>query len=137
MDVTNVKLLQYAIVTLILVSCMKRESYDDRTAREMQEYSQTQCPRRIDPYTILDSIVYNADSKELSHYYSVQDTLDNENVYTEDVCREFRNKLLSNIRNSIGMKTYKEHGVTFTYIYRSDKFNRIYLDIKFTKADYQ
>lgn len=131
------KLLLSVLIALIFVSCTHRESYDERISREMREYSQTQCPRRIDPYTILDSIVYRDSTKDLVHYYTVQDTLDNDEVYSEDVCKDFRDKLLNNIKNSVGMKRYKDHGVVFSYVYRSDKFNKIYLDIKFTKTDYR
>lgn len=102
----------------------------------MSNYSKTQCPRRIDPYTVLDSIVYSVDSKELIHYYTVQDSLDNEDVYTDELCNEFRENLLTNIRNSIGLKTYKAHGITFAYQYQSVRSNRVYMDIKFSSSEY-
>ncbi|MBO4662350.1 MAG: hypothetical protein J5630_06585 [Bacteroidaceae bacterium] len=131
-----VRLLLAAIAVLTL-ACCGRESYDEKTAREMSEYSQTQCPRRIDPYTILDSIVYRSDCRELCHFYTVQDTLDNEEVYSDELCNEFRDKLLTNIRNSVGMKTYKSHGVNFAYQYRSGRTGKVYLDIKFSSSDYK
>lgn len=131
-----IRLLLPAIAVLMLVCC-RRESYDEKIAREMSEYSSRQCPRRIDPYTILDSIVYVDDCKELRHYYTVQDTLDNDEVYSDELCNEFRDKLLANIRNSVGMKTYKAHGVVFVYQYRSGKSQKVYLYLKFSSKDYK
>ncbi len=131
-----IRILLPVIAILTLVGC-GHESLDEKIAREMSEYSLRQCPRRIDPYTILDSIVYRGDRKEMRHYYTVQDTLDNGDVYTDELCNEFRSKLLANIRNSVGMKTYKAHGVTFAYQYRSGRTKKVYLDIKFTSSDYR
>ena len=32
------------------------ESFDERCAREAREYTEKQCPRRMDQYTLMDSL---------------------------------------------------------------------------------
>ena len=45
--------------TLLGVCACHFESFDERCAREAREYTEKQCPRRMDQYTLMDSLTYD------------------------------------------------------------------------------
>ena len=56
------------------------ESFDERCAREAREYTEKQCPRRMDQYTLMDSLTYDDHSRTLNYYYTLEGVLDNDTV---------------------------------------------------------
>ena len=48
------------------------ESFDERCAREAREYTEKQCPRRMDQYTLMDSLTYDDHSRTLNYYYTLE-----------------------------------------------------------------
>lgn len=73
------------------------ESFDERCARETREYTQKQCPRRLDEHTIMDSTVYDTDTRTITYYYTFVGELDNVNQPTEEITRLLREQLRKNV----------------------------------------
>jgi len=121
---------------LLLGSC-KRETKDEKFQHDFQELTQKECPKFVDPYTRLDSAGYDIKTRTISYYYTVQELLDNDSIYTEDLVESFHEDILKGLKNSIQMKPYKDEGITFRYNYRSLTTGKVLLDLTFTKEDYK
>lgn len=121
---------------LLLCGACKRETKDEKFQREFQQYTQKECPKLVDPYTRLDSACYDIQSRTLSYHYTVQELLDNDTIYTEELASSFHEDILKGLKNSIQMKVYKDEGITFHYDYRSITTGKMLLELTFTKEDY-
>lgn len=133
------------------ISC-KHESFDERCAREAREYTQKQCPQQVGDGLTMDSMTYrtqgkgdNITDRKFTYYYTFsgkQDSLLNV-MLTEypDTARKrlgtFKENMLDALTNSVQLKTYKDKGFSFEYIYYSSKTKKTVLQFKFTKADYK
>lgn len=131
----NLLLPIFAACTL-LGSC-QFESFDKRCAREAEEYTEQHCPLRIDPCTVLDSMKYEANSRTLQYYYTLEGLLDSVNVLTPEIVEGFKQQLKNDIVNSVQLRKYKEERINFNYIYKSKNSGATALDIKFAPADYE
>lgn len=112
------------------------ESFDERCEREAKEYTQKQCPRRLDKCTVVDSMVYDKSTHTLSYYYTLEGLLDDEQVMTDKVFDNYREQLLKNVVNSIELKAYKEKELNFSYYYYSKKTGKQRFTLTFTPEDY-
>lgn len=112
------------------------ESFDERCARETREYTQKQCPRRLDEYTIMDSTVYDTDTRTITYHYTFEGLLDDTTQLTEDVARAFREQLRKNVINSVELKSYKEKGLKFCYRYLSRTTGRPLFTATIAPEDY-
>ena len=128
-----VALLGMAIAT----GACRRETKDEQVKRVFAEFTQKECPKFVDPYTRLDSACYDIAEKTLSYHYTVTDTLDNEAIYTDELADDFQSNILSELKSSIAMRSYKEMGITFHYDYRSQTTGKMMLDLTFTPDDYR
>lgn len=113
------------------------ESFDKRCAREAQEYTEQHCPLRVDPCTVLDSMKYEANSRTLQYYYTLEGLLDSTNILTPEVVDGFKQQLKNDIVNSVQLRKYKEERINFNYIYKSKRSGTTTLDIKFAPSDYE
>ena len=95
------------------------ESFDERCAREAREYTEKQCPRRMDQYTLMDSLTYDDHSRTLNYYYTLEGVLDNDTVMNAQSCESLKDLLRKNVVNSVDLKSYKEKGISFSYYYYS------------------
>ena len=86
------------------------ESFDERCAREAREYTEKQCPRRMDQYTLMDSLTYDDHSRTLNYYYTLEGVLDNDTVMNAQACESLKDLLRKNVVNSVDLKSYKEKG---------------------------
>lgn len=132
----NRKLLFLIIASLFVCNACKRETKDEKFQRDFEQFTQKECPKFIDPCTRLDSACYDSESRTLNYYYSVQDLLDDEELYTEDLIESFHDNMLKELKGSIPLKGYKDEGITFCYIYRSMTTGKQLLELSFTKEDY-
>lgn len=121
---------------VILCGACKRETKDEKFQQDFLQFTQKECPKYVDPCTRLDSAYYDIGSKTISYHYTVQDDLDNDSIYTEELIDAFRENILKGLKNSIPMKPYKDESITFRYDYRSITTGKMLLDLTFTKEDY-
>lgn len=112
------------------------ESFDERCARETREYTQKQCPRRLDEHTIMDSTVYDTDTRTITYYYTFVGELDNVSQPTEEITRLLHEQLRKNVVNSVELKAYKEKGLSFCYRYRSQSTGKELFNVLIGPEDY-
>ena len=119
---------------LMLFSC--QESKEERLERETREYTQKNCPEKIDEYVTLDSLVYHNDgSGNYYYYYSVE--ADSEAVAMLAQHKpELRKEHLGRIRNSVDMKHIKQMGLSINILYHDHAAHRLILDFLFTPSEY-
>ena len=122
--------------TLLFCGACKRETKDEKFQRDFQQFTAKECPKFVDPYTRLDSACYDIESRTLSYHYTVQDVLDNDTIYTEELVESFQSDIQKGLKNSIDLKTYKDEGITFRYDYRSATTGKMLMTLTFTKEDY-
>lgn len=131
------KVLAPLCLGMLLAFCAcKRETKDERFKSDLLEFTQKECPKYIDPCTQLDSVYYNIETRTLTYYYTVQDFLDNDSLYTDEVVEGFREDVLKGLKSSIQMKPYKDEGITICYRYRSTTTGKQLLKLTFEKEDY-
>lgn len=112
------------------------ESFDERCARETREYTQKQCPRRLDEHTIMDSTVYDTDTRTITYYYTFEGVVDDTAIFTEDNIQKLHDQLCRNVINSVELKAYKEKGLSFSYRYNSRATGKLLLETTVTPEDY-
>ncbi len=127
------RLLIGLFAALLLTSC--QETMDERCARECKEYTQKKCPALITKGVTIDSLVFTAESRTLTYYFTTEGVLDNQETITQ---HDLRGMLLKELKNSTSMKEYKEAGYNFCYVYFStkNKGTRLF-EATFLKKDYQ
>lgn len=129
-----IRLTLLASLLTLLSAC--KESMDDRIQRELDHFTQTQCPKPIDQYTVMDSACYRPDSRTIEYHYTVHGDLDNDTIYSTDLADVFRQQLYENITTSIQLKPYKDYACSFHYFYRSQTTGKLRLEYNFTPQDY-
>lgn len=120
-------------LALMLSAC--KESMDDRIERELEQFTQNQCPKPIDKYTVMDSAIYRRPTKTIEYHYTVQGDLDNDTIYSTDLEEVFHDQLYENITKSIQLKPYKDYGCSFHYFYRSKTSGKMRLEFEFGPDD--
>ncbi len=127
----------FLAIVLVLLSACIRESKDERISRQTREYSQKSCPKRMDQYTVLDSMKYIPTGRTMVFFYSVSDRMDVDSVYSTELLDVFDVNLLNNIRQNPGLVELKEHAVTFRYIYSSQTTGKEYMVFNYTPEKYK
>lgn len=102
---------------MIVSACT--ESFEDRCRREAREYTERMCPRTMTPGMTMDSMTFVSDPVGFNYCYTIDGDLDNPELLTEEVLTTFHEELLTNLRQDISLKRYKERDFTFTYTYFS------------------
>lgn len=131
----KIMLLAMAIVTFN--SACKRETIDEKIKRDCVEFTAKNCPKNVDPCTLLDSMCFDLKTRVLSYNYTVSETLDDESLYTDLLRSTFRENVLKEIKNNIQMKGYKKAEITFEYVYTSKKTGKKLMKLKFTPEEYK
>ena len=121
-----------AVICTLLVGC--RESLEDRCSREAKEYTEKNCPMKLDKNVTLDSMAFERDTHTLHYYYTLTGFADRDGVM-EMV--DAKGALLEDLKNSTNLRVYKENKYRFAYTYRSEKDpTNIKLEVVFTDKDY-
>ena len=124
-----------AAICTLLAGC--RESLEDRCAREAKEYTEKNCPTRMDKNIILDSMAFERDTHTLHYYYTLTGFADRDGVMEEVDAKGALKEDLKNSKNSTTLRVYKENKYRFAYTYRSEKDpKKIRLQVVFTDKDY-
>ncbi|MCM1108333.1 MAG: hypothetical protein NC388_04645 [Clostridium sp.] len=124
------------LAALLTLTGCRYENFDKRCEREAREFTAKQCPRRMDPYTIMDSLTYTPRLKQLTYFYTLEGDLDNKALMTSDLMDEFQTSLYKNLSESIEMKAYKEHNLNFRYVYISGSTGEILTEVTLTPDVY-
>ena len=120
------------VFALLLAAC--QESLEDRCAREAEEYTRKNCPAKMDNNTTLDSMTFDRSSHTLHYYYTLTGFADQDSIVQKI---DAVNVLKNEVRNSTGLKLYKDHQYRFAYTFRSEKDpEKILIDVVFTDKDY-
>lgn len=135
-NIRNLLLTLSTAALVISTSACKKESVYEKIARDAKTFTEKNCPKKMDDYTIMDSTSYDFKTKSFIYYYTVSDKLDDTSLYTGELKNTFRNTVLTEIKHSIPMKGYKEAGLTFVYNYRSKSTQKVLLQLRFTPEDY-
>lgn len=125
-----------SVSLIALVGC-KKKSIEERFLEEAREYTRKNCPANTAPYTVMDSITFSIPERTFYYNYTVNGALDADSLYTQTLYDLFREQLLTNIRNSIQLKGYKDAGVTLCYRYYSQLSGKLLMTQQFTKEDYE
>lgn len=116
----------------ISLSACHKQTFDDQVLADVEHFNQKEAPKQLDPYTTFDSMAYDASNLTLTYFYTLNADVDASLFPTE----EARDHLLDNLQNSIQMKTYKEHGLNFRYLFIWHETGLPLLDCTFTPDDY-
>ena len=121
------------LVALTMGSC--QESLSEKCARECRQYTQKNCPAPIDQHTIIDSMVFDSDTRTIHYYYTLTGVADSMGLLSHE---ESRKALLDQLRNTTMMRAYKEEGFNFAYTYHSQSRPELVLiEETLTAKDYQ
>lgn len=129
-------LILISILLLGLTAC-KRQTLEERIQAEAALFTQKNCPKQVDKFTVMDSCVFSIPERTYYYNYTVKGDLDVDSIYTQDLYEAFREDLLSGIKGSITLKACKDAGVSFCYRYYSDRSGKLLMMQKFTKKDYR
>lgn len=126
----------FLLVFSLVFSACAFEDFDKRSEREAREFTEKQCPRKVDKFTTLDSMIYDIPTRTLEYHYTLSGDLDNDTIFTPGIWADFKNILREELKNSVELKRYKEHKVNFSYCYYSETTKKIKHQADFTAADY-
>ena len=129
-------LISIASVSILLFASCNFESFEKRCAREAEEYTTRHCPRRMNKYTVMDSLTFNPETRTFGYYYTLEGDLDNDSIITNEIADSFREQLKKELINSVELKAYKEKELNFTYIYLSQSTGKVRFKTVFTPQDY-
>ncbi|MCI6161774.1 MAG: hypothetical protein PUH24_00610 [Prevotellaceae bacterium] len=120
-------------VTGILLLAACQESLEEKADRECREYTEKYCPAPISEMMVVDSMVFEKNTKTVHYYYSLKGFADSATMNVKDA----RLKMLDGVKNSPSLMAYKEAGFNFKYTYHSTKNpGKVVYDFLFTPADY-
>lgn len=122
--------------TFMLAACQKT-SFEERVEKEVSEFNQRDAGRRIDEYTIMDSMSFDASTLTLGYHYTLEGEADDSTLITGELRQKNRESLLGNIRGSIAMREYKEQGCTFLYVYSSRRTGMVMMKEEISPKDYR
>jgi len=105
------------MVALMTVTACQ-ESLEERCQREAATYTKKNCPLRLDEYTVMDSMTFDASTHTVNYLYTVSGKLDDAAYFNSVSPRELLQK---EVRNATHLKLYKEAGYNFRYTYYSAK----------------
>lgn len=130
------RILFFFVILAAITSC--QENFDNRCQREAKEYTQRFCPQKMDKYITLDSTTYDKKSKTYCYWYSITKNTYTESIRTQMKSQEadFRSKLLLMLINSVQLKSYKDNGINFEYVYKFSDEQSPFIRILFTRNDY-
>jgi len=124
----------FLVLTLFICSSCK-ESKKERFQRVAKEYSK-RCPVRVDENTRMDSMLYIPEQNINRYYYTLmgvsasQDSINKKRKTIEE-------NLIFAVKNSIGLKEYKDYNTIIEYVFYSEKDSSELLKISVTPNRYK
>ncbi len=121
---------------IVFHSC--QESFDSRLQKNAQDYTKRYCPKQIDDFVVLDSVVYhmpeNDKAGEYCYYHTMHCTAEEvEQLKSQE--QTAHDDILEKINNTQDLKSLKENGKTIGYIFYYD--GKLVLDFKYKKGEYR
>lgn len=101
----------------------------------VQQFNQ-QCPMNLDAYTRADSATYLSKTDVVQYYYSLLGQADDKAV-ADQTKVSLESTMPATIKAMEELKPYREAGITFEYIYKSDKTKDEYFRVKVTPDMYK
>lgn len=129
-------LLIFSILVFILTGC-KKQSLEERIYQEARQFTLKNCPKDIDKCTTLDSCTFSISNRTYYYNYTVRGDLDVDSLYTQGLYDLFHEQLLTEIKNSIQLKSCKDADISFCYRYYSARSGKVRMLQKFTPKDYK
>lgn len=125
-----------ALCALIICGACKQETKDEKFKKDFEQFTLKECPKEIDLFIQLDSANYDIKSRTLNYHYTLEEELDHDTIYDEKTKDLFHENILKSLKTSIQLKPYKDEGITFRYIYRSNTTGQTLLELTFTAEQY-
>ncbi len=127
------KKILFVLVVVLMASC--QETLEERGAREARDYTEKHCPTPVASNVVMDSMTFDKATHTFGYYYTLKGTIDDTATIRRNNPRDL---LLQQVRNSTNLKTFKEAGYNFRYVYRSTKQKGFVLfDETFKSKDYE
>lgn len=124
-----------SLLLLTVSSCQEKKL--DRLARMASNYTERNCPRRMDEVTTLDSIVF-APSKSMDYRYCYTLTLtDEQRASFLSMKDDIRDGNLKDVRNSIELRSIKESRLNISYEYYDASTHKLLATFTYTPEEYE
>ena len=114
----SLRLLASALLALPFLTTACQESLEEKCAKECRQYTEKNCPARLEANLIIDSLTFDAATHTLKYYYTLTGVADSVGLLSRD---EVRQALIKELRNTTMMRTYKNADYNFSYIYHSER----------------
>ena len=111
-------LLIMLISVVMLSGC--RQSIEEKAAQEAAEYTRKYCPTPVYNNTQTDSFTYDRATRTLVYHCKFIGPMDNDSIIQANKDMLY-NGLDRSIRESTSLKLYKDAGIRFKYVIRSEK----------------
>lgn len=131
------KTLFFVLLAAVSLSACRKQSYEEKVMQDMENYNRKEAPKRMDQVTMLDSLVFDPDSRTIVYYYTLEGMADDETLFTDDIRQQQHDGLLNNLKGSIQLRSYKEHELNFEYRYYSKKSGHLIMKFQFSADDYK
>lgn len=127
----HISLIPLLLTAAALTAC--GGSFDDRLREEAADYTANHCPQRLDAYTVLDSVAYDASTRTYTSFLSVPDSLA---AALRGNADELRAVLTGDLKADVGKKRCKDEKIAFRYVYSCAASKEGVLEVTLTAADY-
>jgi hypothetical protein len=108
-----------SIFVLLLMSISAcQESLEEMAIREAKTYTKKNCPQIMNQTQRMDSLTFNPISHTFGYHYLISGTMDTTAAFHEEYSRKL---LIENVKNATALKSYKDAGYNFEYVYHSQK----------------
>ncbi len=121
----------------LLVAACQKQTFEERVAQEVEEYNSKNPARNVDECTTLDSMSFDITTLTISYHHTLFGDGDNADIITDELRELHRESLVKDVRGSIQMREYKEHGCNFRYVYNSESSGEVLLEEIVTPEDYR
>jgi hypothetical protein len=126
------KMILAGAALLALASC--QESLDEKAAKEAKMYTKKNCPAQMGDNLRMDSLTFEADTHTLHYYYTLMGQADGPGQLNQELARS---SLLTELKNTTSMMSFKEAGYQFAYTYHSQRQPGVVIfETVFSKKDY-
>lgn len=112
------KPLLFLFLVFALTAC--RDSIDDRAEKEARDYTRKYCPTPVVNHTFTDSLVYDRQARTYIYYCKLTDVMDDDSVINANRTL-LHDGLKQSLKESTNLKVYKDAGINFKYVIRSQK----------------
>ncbi len=127
------KILLLSIVTVAFFSSCKESNQKilDQIAIEANK----QCPKAMDDFTIMDSIV-SKPGNQLHYYYTIAVDSIPEDIDKNTYTLEAKQLILNNLKNNVAIKPLITRNIIFVHRY-NDKRGNLFIQVNITPEDYK